>query len=73
MRIEGHNPEDLFGWSVAAGDTDGDGVGELAVVAEGWYGADERGAVFLFPWPGEGSFDAIEAPYAWRGGTASRP
>ncbi|MBL8839894.1 MAG: FG-GAP repeat protein [Planctomycetes bacterium] len=39
-----------FGWSLATGDWNGDGIGDLAIAADGWYGSTgtDRGIVHAF-------------------------
>jgi hypothetical protein len=46
-------PDDSFGWNIASGDLDGDGLGDVAV-AEPWRGEDRRGRVYVTLSPIEG-------------------
>ncbi|MCG8603919.1 hypothetical protein MJD09_02840, partial [bacterium] len=51
LTINGSNPRDKFGWSVAAGDIDNDGLEDLIVgapQADGANGLDNAGAAYVF-------------------------
>jgi hypothetical protein len=69
VRFEAGGPEGLFGRSIALGDLDGDGVGDVVIAEQGHDGG--RGRVFVWAGPLAGLHGAGTADGLWLG-TAAR-